>query len=58
MAATSNPFMKAMDARTLGENGSCELTASGVGDPLVALFFKLVRSLGREKSEGQLDAKS
>ena len=37
--------MTAMDERTLGENGAAELTASGVGDPLVALFFKLVRDL-------------
>ena len=34
-----------MDARRLGENGAPELSATGVGEPLVALFFKLVRSL-------------
>ena len=45
MAATmTNPFIAAMDTRNLGENGAPELSASGVGEPLVALFFKLVRS--------------
>ena len=34
-----------MDARCLGENGAPELTAKGVDEPLVALFFKLVRDL-------------
>ena len=38
-------FVDAMDCRTLGENGAPELTAKGVGAPLVALFFKLVRGL-------------
>ena len=42
-------FVTAMDARTLGENGSAELTAKGVGSPLVALFFKLVRGLPDEQ---------
>ena len=39
-------FIAAMDkalARQLGENGTEELTAGGVGDALVALFFKLTR---------------
>jgi hypothetical protein len=36
----------------LGENGSVELTAHGVGDALVALFFKLTRDL----SESALQA--
>ena len=43
MHAMASPFVNAMDSRTLGENGSCELTAKGVGDSLVALFAKLVR---------------
>ena len=38
-------FTNAMDSLTRGENGAPELTAKGVGEPLVALFFKLVRSL-------------
>ena len=38
-------FVNEMDARTLGENGAPELTAKGVGEPVVALFFKLVRDL-------------
>ena len=38
-------FVDAMDCGTLGENGAPELTAKGVGAPLVALFFKLVRGL-------------
>ena len=38
-------FVDAMDCRALGENGAPELTAKGVGEPLVALFFKLVRGL-------------
>ena len=38
-------FGEAMDSRSLGENGAPELTAKGVGEPLVALFFKLVRAL-------------
>jgi len=46
-------FTSAMDApRTqmgtkhrIGENGSLELTAAGVGDSLVALFFKLTRGV-------------
>ena len=42
-------FLSAMDyqqdCHTLGENGAPELTAKGVGAPLVALFFKLVRGL-------------
>ena len=46
MAATmTNPFVATMDARRLGENGAPELSAAGVGEPLVALFFKLVRNL-------------
>ena len=36
-------FLSAMDyqldCHTLGENGAPELTAKGVGAPLVALFF-------------------
>ena len=39
-------FIAAMDkahGRRLGENGTEELTAGGVGDALVALFFKLTR---------------
>eukprot|EP00966_Prymnesium_polylepis_P103552 2397601-Prymnesium_polylepis.2 len=42
---TANPLFAAMDARRLGENGATELTTAGVGDDLVALFFKLVRDL-------------
>ena len=38
-------FIAAMDSRILGENGAPELTAKGVGEPLVALFFKLVRGM-------------
>ena len=38
-------FVDAMDCRALGENGAPELTTKGVGEPLVALFFKLVRGL-------------
>ena len=38
-------FVAAMDSRILGENGAPELTAKGVGEPLVALFFKLVRGM-------------
>ena len=38
-------FVEAMDSRSLGENGAPELTAKGVGEPLVALFFKLVRGM-------------
>ena len=38
-------FIEAMDSRRLGENGAPELTAKGVGEPLVALFFKLVRGM-------------
>ena len=42
-------FLSAMDyqldCHTLGENGAPELTAKGVGEPFVALFFKLVRGL-------------
>ena len=38
-------FIEAMDSRILGENGAPELTAKGVGEPLVALFFKLVRGM-------------
>ena len=34
-----------VNARRVGENGSAELTAKGVGSPLVALFFKLVRGI-------------
>jgi hypothetical protein len=44
MTAT-NAFFTAMDARRLGENGAPKLTAAGVGDSLVALFFKLVRGI-------------
>ena len=47
MTAT-NAFFTAMDARRLGENGAPELTAAGVGDSLVALFFKLVRGIPDE----------
>ena len=38
-------FVSAMDSRCLGENGALAITAAGVGEPLVALFFKLVRDL-------------
>ena len=38
-------FIAAMDSRILGENGAPELIAEGVGEPLVALFFKLVRGM-------------
>ena len=38
-------FTNAMDSLTRGENGAPELTAKGVGEPLVALFFKLVRGM-------------
>jgi len=49
-----SPFLSAMDAqqatmgaappdKRLGENGSAEFSAAGVGDALVSLFFKLVR---------------
>ena len=38
-------FIEAMDSRRLGENGAPDLTAKGVGEPLVALFFKLVRGM-------------
>ena len=38
-------FIEAMDSRGVGENGAPELTAKGVGEPLVALFFKLVRGM-------------
>ena len=38
-------FIAAMDSRILDENGAPELTAKGVGEPLVALFFKLVRGM-------------
>ena len=38
-------FIAAMDSRILGENGAPELPAKGVGEPLVALFFKLVRGM-------------
>merc|ERR1711951_9787 len=38
-------FIAAMDSRILGENSAPELTAKGVGEPLVALFFKLVRGM-------------
>lgn len=34
-----------MGKKTLGENGAPEYTAEGVGDPRVALFFKLVRNI-------------
>jgi len=47
-ATAPNPFVLAMDSRTTGENGSTELTAAGVGSPLVALFFKLVRGVPAE----------
>ncbi|KAL1498685.1 hypothetical protein AB1Y20_013997 [Prymnesium parvum] len=42
---SANAFVAAMDKRQLGENGAAELTAKGVGNALVALFFELVRSL-------------
>ena len=52
MAATmTNPFVATMDARRLGENGAPELSAAGVGEPLVALFFKLVRNLPKHRSK-------
>jgi len=38
-------FVSAMDSRCLGENGAPALTVAGVGDPIVSLFFKLVRDL-------------
>eukprot|EP00965_Chrysotila_dentata_P002053 67897-Pleurochrysis_carterae.AAC.1 len=52
-AAAPMTFTTAMDGLTerkrLGENGAAELTAAGVDDPLVCLFFKLVRNLPREQ---------
>ena len=54
-AIATNPFFAAMDARRLGENDAPELSASGVGEPLVALFFKLVRGLP-DTSLGELMA--
>jgi hypothetical protein len=49
-----SPFIRAMDhlavpATQLGENGAVELTAAGVGEARVALFFALVRDAGDSK---------
>ncbi|KAL3915811.1 MAG: hypothetical protein SGPRY_007073 [Prymnesium sp.] len=38
-------FICAMEERTPGENGAPELTARALSNPLLALFFKLVRDL-------------
>lgn len=54
----SSPFVAAMDSsstsRVVGENGSRELTASGVGEARTALFAALVRGCG--EVEGLFEA--
>jgi Mg-chelatase subunit ChlD len=52
----ASPFIAAMDTaasttptKTRGENGAPEYTVDGVGDPRVALFFKLVRGLDSQE---------
>eukprot|EP00316_Scyphosphaera_apsteinii_P020154 CAMPEP_0119306702 /NCGR_PEP_ID=MMETSP1333-20130426/7384_1 /TAXON_ID=418940 /ORGANISM="Scyphosphaera apsteinii, Strain RCC1455" /LENGTH=639 /DNA_ID=CAMNT_0007310069 /DNA_START=78 /DNA_END=1997 /DNA_ORIENTATION=+ len=45
-----------MDARCRGENGAAELTAKGVGSPLVSLFFKLVRGLSDQQLKDAMAA--
>ena len=41
--SSASAFIAMMDSKTAGENGALE--HSDAGSPLVALFFKLVRSL-------------
>jgi hypothetical protein len=42
--------------KQLGENGSPEYTADGVGDHLVALFFAIVRGMSCERLNEMLDS--
>jgi len=63
---TTSAFVAAMDAqqkrnmltntsgKTRGENGAPEYTIEGVGEPRVALFFKLVRGLSTDSLDEHL----
>jgi hypothetical protein len=58
MTTSQSSFIQAMDqthsSKRIGENGAAELTARGVEEDRVALFFALVRGISPEKIDTQL----